>query len=233
MLLTLHISEVLPATPRARIVRIALDGAAFPYLPGQALMLGAPGNERRKPYSIARPPEDAARDDFLELLIGIDLDGQSGSPVALEPGTVVDVEGPLGRFTFPGQPDERRFLFIAGGTGIAPLRAMLYRALHIPHEHVGLLYSARTAGDFAYEAEFRELARRRRIELTQTVTRENASEGWTGARGRLGRADLTPLVHHKETLCFVCGPGALVKDMLSALAELGLARDRIKTEEWA
>ena len=50
---------------------------------------------------------------------------------------MVDVEGPLGSFTFPADPEERRFVFIAGGTGIAPLRAMLRHALDIPHREIG------------------------------------------------------------------------------------------------
>src|SRR6185503_15613670 len=106
-----------------------------------------------------------------------------------------DVEGPVGRFTFPEQPVERRFLFIAGGTGIAPLRAMLHRALNVPHEQVGVFYSARTPGEFAYEDELRGMAGAGKIEFRQTVTREPASQDWAGSRGRIGRDELAPLVH--------------------------------------
>ena len=52
----------------------------------------------------------------------------------------------LARSRFHRRPIERRFVFIAGGTGIAPLRAMLRHALAIPHEQIGLFYSARTPG---------------------------------------------------------------------------------------
>ena len=104
----------------------------------------------------------------------------------LEPGTLVDVDGPLGRFTFPAHPSERRFLFIAGGTGISPLRAMLHHALNVPHDEIGLLFSARTPAEFAYEQEFRALAEAHRIELELRVTRE-VGDDWDGVRGRLGR----------------------------------------------
>ena len=70
---------------------------------------------------------------------------------------MVDVEGPLGSFTFPAAPDERRFVFIAGGTGIAPLRAMLRHALHAAAiARSACFYSARTPDEFAYEDEFRD-----------------------------------------------------------------------------
>jgi ferredoxin-NADP reductase len=143
----------------------------------------------------------------------------------------VEVEGPLGSFTFPSDPAERRFVFIAGGTGIAPLRAMLRHALTIRGHRIGLFYSARTPQDFAYETEFRTLAETGRIELRQTVTR--AVDGdWSGARGRIGRAELQGIVHDPETLCFICGPPTLVGEMSAQLADLGVARSLIRVEEW-
>ena len=142
MLLTKPIREVLPSTPRAAVVRISLEGSAFPYLPGQALLVGSHGHPRR-PYSIADAPAQARRDDCLELLVGLDADGLAGPHLMLESGRLVDLEGPIGNFTFPEHPAERRFLFIAGGTGIAPLRSMLRHALTVPHDEIGVCYSAR------------------------------------------------------------------------------------------
>lgn len=230
MLLTLGIREVLPATPRARIVRLDLDGTAFDYAAGQAVLVGVTSGPKR-PYSLASSPEETRRDGCIELLVGVDASGNPGPHLILERGRTVDVEGPLGSFTFPPAPAERRFVFIAGGTGIAPLRAMLHHALAIPHEQIGLWYSARTPDEFAYEAELRALARGGRIELRQTVTR-TVDDAWSGPRGRIGRADLQALVHDPATLCFVCGPPALVAEMSAHLAELGIGRSRIRVEEW-
>ena len=230
MLLTLAIREVLPATPRARIVRIELGGAPFDYAAGQAILVGVPGGPKR-PYSVAASPEEARREGYLELLVGVDANGTPGPHLPLERGRVLDVNGPLGTFTFPAAPAERQFVFIAGGTGIAPLRAMLHHALAIPHNKIGLLYSARTPDEFAYEAELRAFARDGRIELRQTVTR-TVSDLWSGPRGRIGRAELQPLVHNPATLCFICGPPALVAEMSALLAELGIERSRIRVEEW-
>jgi Na+-transporting NADH:ubiquinone oxidoreductase subunit F len=232
VLLTLPIRAVVPGTPRARIVRLDLGDRVFAYAPGQAVLVAAHGEAKRKPYSIAASPEDAARDRWIELLVGIDDQSMVGSHVPLHPGALVDVEGPVGSFTFPSDPPERRFLFIAGGTGIAPLRAMLRHALAIPHREVGLLYSARTPDDFAYEQELRELARERRIELRQTITRTGGDAAWAGGRGRIGRAELAPLVHDPATLCFVCGPQTLVNGTTKLLQELGVPRQRIRVEEW-
>jgi ferredoxin-NADP reductase len=231
VLLTLPIREVVPATPRARVVRIDLGDERFSYAPGQAIFIAAHGYERRKPYSIAGAPEDAERDGCLELLVGVDAEGRPGPHLILEPGALMDVEGPVGRFTFPAHPDLNRFVFVAGGTGIAPLRSMLRHALHVPHRQIGLLYSARTPLEFAYEAELKSLAREGLIELEQTVTREAADE-WTGTRGRIGPGHLTSLIHDPATMCFVCGPPALVQEITKQLEELGVARDLIRVEEF-
>jgi len=229
--LTLPIREVLPATPRARIARVDLDGQSFDYAPGQAVSIGSHGQDARKPYSIAAAPEDARRDGWLELLVGVNADGLPGAHLALEAGQLVDVDGPLGSFVFPPAPAERRFVFIAGGTGIAPLRAMMRRALHLPHRNIGLFYSVRTPDEFAFEQELRELAHAGEIELRQTVTRAIDAD-WTGPRGRLNRDALEELVHDPATLCFICGPPALVDEMPRILADLGIPRERIKIEEW-
>jgi len=118
-----------------------------------------------------------------------------------------------------------------GRTGIAAVGGVDGHGLAVPHREVGLLYSARTPDEFAFQDELRDLARRGLIELRQTVTRGGANE-WEGGRGRIGRAELQPLVHDPATLCFVCGPAALVDDTNRLLQELGVPRGRIKLEEW-
>jgi ferredoxin-NADP reductase len=163
--------------------------------------------------------------------VGLKPSGIPGPHLTLQRGGLVDVEGPSGSFTFPRAPSERRFVFIAGGTGIAPLRAMLQQALAIPGASIGMLYSARTPDEFAFEGELLGLAAEGRIELTQTVTRETG-EGWTGPTGRIDRAALGSLVHDPATLCFICGPPALVEEVPEHLRALGVGADRIRIEEW-
>jgi NAD(P)H-flavin reductase len=230
---TLRIRDVVAATPRARIVRLHLDAVPFEYVAGQAVLVGIEDAGKRRPYSIAAAPEDARESNAIELLVGVDADGRAGPHLPLELGMAVQVEGPVGAFTFPEPVPECRAIFVAGGTGIAPLRAMMRHALFGPPalQTVGLLYSARRPEEFAYEDEFRDLAGRGIIELRQTVTR--AAEGeWAGPRGRFDRAALADLVHGADTLCFVCGPAAMVDDIPKMLTDLGVEREKIRIEEW-
>ena len=132
---------------------------------------------------MASAPEGRSIDRrVLELLIGVGADG-AGPHLTLERGHLVDVEGPTGTFAFPARPAERHFVFVAGGTGIAPLRAMLRHAVlgSIAADRLGLLYSARSPGESEFIDEFRELASRSRLDFRQTITRDTEHD-WTGAR---------------------------------------------------
>jgi NAD(P)H-flavin reductase len=233
VVLTLPIREVVDVTPRARLVRLDLNGHDFDYAAGQAVLVASHGVEPRKPYSIASSPEDAKTARWIELLIGVGADGTAGTHMRLEPGHLVDVEGPAGSFTFPDHPAERSFVFVAGGTGIAPLRAMLRHVMlgPSPARRIGLLYSARTPDEFAFADEFQELASTGAIDFRQTITRDPGRD-WSGARGRIDRALLAELVHDRDALCFVCGPAAMVNEMPKLLEELGIDRRRIRIEEW-
>lgn len=232
-MLTLPIRDSIAATPRAHIVRLDLQGQSFPYLAGQAAYLQPAGSDKPRPYSIASAPEETAQHGLIEFLVQTGADGSSGlSTDLLRHGASVAVEGPLGSFTFPAHPRERRFVFIAGGTGISPLRSMLWHTLLAERDgKVSLIYSVRSPEEFAYLGEFQRLEDEGRIEFRHTVTRAT-TEGWRGRHGRIDVACLDGLIEPGETLCFVCGPPALVGDLRPQLAELGVGDDQIRIEKW-
>ena len=227
------IRAAVPATPRAHIITLDLQGQSFPYLAGQAAYLRPARRGQKRPYSIASAPEQTARDGTIEFLVQTGPDGAVGlTPDLIKPGTPVSVEGPLGSFTFPPAPDERRFVFIAGGTGIAPLRSMLWHALLAERDgHVGLIYSVRSPDEFAYMPEFQRLEDEGRIDFRHTVTRA-ANESWNGRQGRIDAACLDGLIVPGDTLCFVCGPPSLVGEILPQLMALGVREDQVRIEKW-
>ena len=231
--LVLRVGSVRRATPGSRIVRLDLQGAAFPYKPGQLAAIGPAGASDRVPYSIASSPEETVRDGCLEFLIKTDAAGRWGPHFdPLRRGAMLAVLGPSGSFVFPDGPRERRFLFIAGGTGIAPLRSMIRHAVlsGIPGR-LSLLYSARTPRDFAYLTELRAMARRGEIDLSLAATREFRPR-WRGEHGRLAATQLARLADDPATLCFVCGPAAMVADVPPMLEALGIDKSRIRLEDW-
>lgn len=229
---TLRVRSLIRASTQTRIIRLGLDSREFRFRAGQSVRLGVHGQRLRKYYSIASAPEETKRQGYLEFLVRVDRDDvAAGQLRGLKRGALVDIEGPFGRFWLPERPAERHFLFIAGGTGIAPVRAMVRQALltELPGAFT-IVYSARAPGEFAYAAELRALARLGRIHLLLTATRE-AHLGWRGSRGRIARSTLAPLIRDPATLCFVCGPAAFAAAVVPLLRRLGITSRRIKIGE--
>ncbi len=217
------------ATPESRIIRLTLN-QPFAYEPGQSVKIGLHGQPDRRHYSLATPPEIAAREGTLECLVRVARDGSIGPHLdGVQRGTLIDVEGPEGRFVFPARPAARACLFIAGGTGIAPIRAMLLRATATRGLALSLAYSARDSREFAYLTDLRAMRRDAGLRLLLTATRQ-APPGWRHERGRLTATKLAALVDGADTRCFVCGPPALVEDVPRALMKLGVDERKILTE---
>jgi ferredoxin-NADP reductase len=233
----LQIQAVIPSTPTTRIIRLDLAGTPFVFEAGQAALVGPAGVDGRVPYSIASAPLEAAATGHIDFLIKVEPSGLWGQQFdAPVPGMQLGLQGPFGAFVFPPYPEERHFLFIAGGTGIAPIRAMLQEArLRGQEGQMRLLYSAKTADDFAYLPELGELAARHGLDLRLHVTRQApAPDGrtTTAATGRITAAQLAPLIDDRQTLCFVCGPESMVADVPRMLVELGADRTKVRIEEW-
>ena len=218
-----------PETPTTRRIRLALDGQAFSYRAGQAASLSVGGEPT--PYSIASSPAETDSFKWLEFLVKSDGSTRFGAIVdELAPGTHVDVRGPVGSFTAGGVATDAPLLFVAGGTGIAPLRSMIHQAVHDRHSgRLSLVYSARTPNEFAYLADLRALSSGGRLGLTLTLTGQ--ADDWLHARGRTGIAHLSDHVQ-PGIVAFVCGPPAMVAEIPVALESLGVARDCIRTENW-
>ena len=231
--LVLPVRTVVQATPRTRIISSDLEGNDFQFTAGQAVSAGLAEGTIRRPYSIACSPTQAGETGALELLVQID-DHTPPDPhlERARPGTLLSVEGPVGSFGLPDPLRERHLLFIAGGTGLAPLRSMMWETLANGSDvHIGLIYSARNREEFAYHDELVDLAARGRIDLRLTVTR-GAHADWTGGRGRIDAALIRSMLHTVETRALVCGPAALVKDAAAALKTTGVADERIVSETY-
>ena len=217
------------ATPTTRRIRLTLNGAPFFYRPGQAASLAA--DSPPTPYSIASAPGETRRYGWVEFLIKVDGSNRFGAVVErLGPGAAIDLQGPVGDFTLERAPGGAPLLFIAGGTGIAPLRSMIREAVDSRRPGpLALVYSNRSPEEFAYLDELRALAATHGLMLSLTLT--GSAEDWTHARGRAGISHLAELVQ-PDTTAFICGPPAMVSDVPAALAALGVPPDRIVTESW-
>ncbi len=212
------------ATPATRLLTIDLVGQPFEFRAGQWARVGLSA-QATNPFSIANEPGP----DGLEFLIRSERSGLELS--SARRGTRVCVDGPQGRFVLAEDFfDARDALFIAGGTGISPIRAMLREAFRHPvRPRCTLVYSARSSDEFAFITELRKAARAGLLTLSLAATRQ-AHRRWKGLSGRLGAAILETLVRERPApQCYVCGPGGFVTDVRKTLELLGITR--VRTEE--
>jgi ferredoxin-NADP reductase len=120
-------------------------------------------------------------------------------------------------------------LFVAGGTGIAPLRSMLWSALdRLQPPAIDVIYSARTDSELAFAGEFTRLHRDGLIRYAPTVTRR-ATTTWRGRRGRIDR-DLLQDVLRPRAVCLLCGSSSFIEDLSGILRTLGVRAGNIRRE---
>ncbi|GBD18796.1 Anthranilate 1,2-dioxygenase electron transfer component [bacterium HR27] len=124
--------------------------------------------------------------------------------------------------------------FIAGGTGIAPIRAMLRALLHT-HDRpaVRVVYGAATPQHLAFAAELAKLVERLGGDITFTVDRP--TDGWTGLIGPVtAHLALDQLAEdHQFMRCFVAGPPGMVTAVERLLVDAGVPRNRIHADPFA
>jgi ferredoxin-NADP reductase len=229
--LTLPVRSVIDTTPLTRLIRLDLGPHPFVFQAGQAALIGTHGQTERRPYSIASSPDDAVRHHRLEFLVKVDALGTIGPHLAaVAPGARIDLEGPSGAFTL-GPALMPSYLFVAGGTGISPLRAMLRHLIAADTgATLSVLYSARAPEEFAFRDELERLARRHLIQVHLTVTGQ--AQTWEGIRGRISLEALERALPSKDAVCYLCGPPAMVEDVPPLLRRLGVPSGHVRTEEW-
>ncbi|HEV7831750.1 MAG TPA: ferredoxin reductase family protein [Pseudonocardiaceae bacterium] len=152
----------------------------------------------------------------------------------LRPGSPVWVDGPHGAFTL----DLRRttgLVMIAGGVGITPMMSMLRTLAHRrderPHR---LLVVAGTVDELLFRGEIRQLQQRMDLTVVEVLRRPPPS--WIGASGNIDERLLTALLPGKfrrnQLDYFLCGPPAMLIDVLTVLDQLDVPEPRIHTEQF-
>jgi ferredoxin-NADP reductase len=210
-------------TPSVKSFRLALP-MWMPHLPGQHydVRLTAPdGYTAQRSYSVSSSPLD---EGTIELTVDRLADGEV-SPYfhdVLTEGDRVEVRGPFASyFVWRG---ESPALLVGGGSGVAPLMAMLrHRRRTLPEAPMRLVYSVRLPKDAIFADELGP-----DTELTYSRL---APPGWEGHTGRIDEAMLTGWDHRPE-VAFVCGSNSFVEAAAGILLGSGLAAERIRTERF-
>jgi len=186
------------------------------FLPGQYVNVIAAGGLRRA-YSLANAPR---ADNKLELMIrevpgGVMSEYWFGTAAAKD---LLRIEGPRGTF-FLRDVAGVDVVFLATGTGIAPIRALLTEIEGLAPEarprSVTLLWGGRHPADLFWQPP--ELPGLRYVPVLS-----QADEGWTGAHGHVQDVLLAEKPDLTRTQVYACGSQAMIVSADAALAAAGL-----------
>ena len=178
---------------------------------------------RGHPFSISAAPNGR----WLRLTVK-DLGDDTTSMANLRTGTRVYLEGPYGLLT-GARRKRRRVLLIAGGIGIAPLRA-LFEELPAGPGDLTLLYRASRPKDIVFREELDHLAKARGAAVHYLI----------GARGSRAMPEdplapgalrkLVPDLREREV--YLCGPTPMMEAVRDGLRLLGIPQRHIHFERF-
>lgn len=207
-------------------VRLRIPPTAdFTYLPGQYIDVIGPTGIRRS-YSLAN---DHTSHKNLELHIRA-VPGGAMSEYWFQQAKVNDLlrlKGPLGTF-FLRQIADLDLVFLATGTGIAPVKSMLegMRTLSADQQprSVNVYWGARKPQDlYCNVTEFSGSAR-------YVPVLSQADETWSGARGYIQQQLLIDMPDLSQAVVYACGSDAMIHSAKVLLDTAGLPAHRFHSD---
>jgi ferredoxin-NADP reductase len=217
------VEEIRAENPHVVTLRLKVP-QWIPHLPGQHYVVrltAEDGYTASRSYSVSSPPQDAG---VVELTVDRLPDGEV-SPYLTEElvvGDEVELRGPIGGyFAWRG---ERPLLLIAGGSGVAPVMAMLRsRRLSHPDVPVRLLFSVRSPAELIFAGELDP-------DTTVVYTRQTP-DGYERPAGRIAAPDIAAVAFDAGP-AYVCGGSGFVETVAALLAADGYDRSRIRLERY-
>ncbi|MEW6530790.1 MAG: ferredoxin reductase family protein [Thermodesulfobacteriota bacterium] len=150
-------------------------------------------------------------------------------------GDTALLQGPFGRFCYTLYPEDKDFVFIAGGIGITPLMSMIRHMRGTSKDaNVLLIYANRTEKDIAFRDELAQIESGSSPRLKVIHIVSSPESGWTGESGHLDRDKLVQLLGRQgeQTAYYICAPPGLAKIVIESLRSIGVPYARMRTEEF-
>jgi NAD(P)H-flavin reductase len=193
------------------------------FTPGQVAVLRA-GDERPSYFAFASAPED----DEVEFLIKRG-GGTGGLIYEMAEGSRVELVNIVGSGFALNEQKGKDLVFVAMGTGVAPLRSALRHSIRHADDYGQLvvLYGARTPDDFCYrdETEDWEAAG---VELRQVISRPDGHD-WSGPTGYVQSLLDHVLPDLSSPVALICGSQEMIGQTRDRLQQMGFAPDEILT----
>lgn len=224
--ISLTVVDMVPASPNVTVLRVRTPGGKpFPYRPGQYVhLLGDDGVPRS--FSLATC---SATDNLLELHVGRIPGGAFSERrmATLRPGDTLQLAGPFGDFHWRSG-SEHPVVLLAGGTGFAPIKALLEQVLPTTRAPIRLYWGAREAsGLYLSQLAYQWQRQFQHFTFVPVLSGAATRSDWPGRRGRLPAAVLEDFHSLSEFDVYACGNPAMVVSARSAFVnERGLLPKR-------
>jgi NAD(P)H-flavin reductase len=192
------------------------------FVPGQVAVLRAGGEQAYFAFSSA--PEDTE----LEFLVKQGF-GAGGAIYEMKEGDRIELLEIAGHGFALGEHKGKDLVFVAMGTGVAPLRSALRHVI----KHAGefgqlvVLYGARTPEDFCYTDEVDEWEGAG-VELRRVISRPDGHD-WSGPTGYVQSLLDHVLPNLSSPVALICGSREMIEQTRLRLGQMGFAPEAILT----
>ena len=193
------------------------------FIPGQVAVLRV-ANEDPAYFAFAGAPEDRELEILVKRTVGVSV-----ALFDMEVGETVDLLGVAGHGFDLTQQRGHDLVFVAMGTGVAPLRSALRHVLKRKKDfgQLVVLYGARTPDDFCYRDET-EMWEDRGVELRQVISRPDGHD-WSGPTGYVQSLLDHVLPDLNSPVALVCGSREMITQTQDRLQRMGFPPESILT----
>jgi ring-1,2-phenylacetyl-CoA epoxidase subunit PaaE len=217
-----------------------LDGKPLAYNAGQflTLLMNINGHPIRRSYSMSSAP---GVDPYPAITIKRIANGESSRfwVDQVRQGDVFQALAPAGRFTLEAPRGPRDIILIGAGSGITPLYSIMKEVLSQETEaNVTLLYANRNENSTLFWEDIGAWERRFPDRLKVVHIHSQASDDWSGVRGRLNNIRLEQMLpallryERSDARFFICGPYEFMRTMEITLHYLGFTSEQIRKENF-
>jgi ring-1,2-phenylacetyl-CoA epoxidase subunit PaaE len=233
--------QVIPETPDAKTyVLEETDQKPVTWEAGQSLtfLFSHLGHEKRRSYSICTTQ---GIDKHVAITVKKKENGEISRHIlrTWQPGTRIISLPPAGRFNIETDPSQKRQIwFIAAGSGIAPILALIKKVLYNePESHLTLLYQNRDERHIIYQQLLQQLS----LQYPQRFTRIDLLSNPIDAEAKPARLNnwlLEKIVGDNipsaslRTIFYTCGPEAFMRMVQFTLRVMGFREDQIRKEHF-
>lgn len=217
----MRVEEIRDYTPRIRELFIkTVEPETFQFRAGQFVMLHVPAEPKPllRAYSMA---SDDRRTDGFRLIFNYVEGGPASQFVwQLKGGEILNFTGPFGRLFFKEPPTEQ-IIFLNTGSGVSQhvcyLQSVQEKYLNLRYR---MLFGVRTENDIYYREELDALKSKLK-DFQYDYVLSRPSPEWKGLKGYV--QDYIKEFRYLEipTTFYLCGNGAMIKDVKTRLVNEG------------